>query len=691
MEQAYLLHVKRDWNASADHLATLTVQKEEDVLAVPEETIRTMTTLNRLDELVRVQGAPEGPEPTPDQGDGSAKAADQPSETVQVTPLAIRPEDEEHWEKPDGSRPTWAYSTRSPSAVQAVTRSQSQCTDPDGEDSPTDPPDADDWIAERRERFRRAQGEEVWIAKWRQFLSGEVDQLTKSEVKKMAKQEGLFVLDGQGLLHRVGDGRPDEDGIPSLKLRLVVPTTVQQDLLRASHSSLEGGHQGVNRTHQRLRRSFYWRGMYKSVQEFVASCVDCETGKGNPRLNAPSPGNIQARYPFQCVAMDHIPSLPESYKGNTELLIWVCMFTGFVTVKATPNRLARTIAEAYEEAVYRRFGASELIRHDREPGFMSKAFEEFNRMMGQRQRATLAYHPQANGIAERMVQTIVRSIKMYVSDAEQRDWDDYAERLCLTLNNSYDRVRRETPFYLVHGWDPRTTVEAALGIRPDGHKESTKWRRYIQRQHQRARAEANALLRTAQEARAAQANDRATEETGIQVGTRVWLYLDRVREGFAPKLAHKWHGPFRVKEVIDGHTCRLDVQGTGYGVYPLVHLSKLKVCKEVYLRPEEELVHPERERYDFDESLLPPDSFVLEDGVFEVAEVLGRRVVEPRTRGGRRRVEYQVRWEGYDELQWVREEDLHCGGLLFDFDEKQKARSRFEVMQSGQEPSPGLV
>ncbi|OWY95592.1 hypothetical protein PHMEG_00034366 [Phytophthora megakarya] len=35
-------------------------------------------------------------------------------------------------------------------------------------------------------------------------------------------------------------------------------------------------------------------------------------------------------YPFQIIAMDHIPSLPRSHKGNTELLIWIDLFTGYL-------------------------------------------------------------------------------------------------------------------------------------------------------------------------------------------------------------------------------------------------------------------------------------------------------------------------------------------------------------------------
>ena len=46
----------------------------------------------------------------------------------------------------------------------------------------------------------------------------------------------------------------------------------------------------------------------------------------------------------------------------------------------------------------------------------------------------MAYKPQANGTAERMVQTLTRALTMYVTDVNQRDWDEYAERLTFAIN-----------------------------------------------------------------------------------------------------------------------------------------------------------------------------------------------------------------------------------------------------------------
>jgi hypothetical protein len=268
--------------------------------------------------------------------------------------------------------------------------------------------------------------------------------------------------------------------------------------------------------------------------------------------------------------------------------VWVDLFSGFVIVKANASRTAQTVAEAYEEAVFRRFGASEAIRrHDREPGFMSEFFKAFNKLMGRRQRATLAYRPQANGAAERMVQTITRAIKMYITDVDQRDWDEYAERLTFALNTAQYRTRNETPFYLVHGWDPKTILESTLAVGNVARQDvdAKRWRLHIQRHYKTARAQALELIKAAVEDRAERDNAVATEHP-IEVGTQVWLYLDLVKPGYARKLAHLWHGPFRVAEMVDTYAARLETNGTAYQLYPLVHISKLKAVRVFPTRPE---------------------------------------------------------------------------------------------------------
>ena len=226
--------------------------------------------------------------------------------------------------------------------------------------------------------------------------------------------------------------------------------------------------------------------------------------------------------------MDHISLLPQSFKGNTELLLWVNLFSGYVIAKASPYRTAQTIDESHEDCVFRRFGTNEAIRHDREPGFMSEFFLAFNRIAGKKQRATMAYRTQANGTAERMVPKLTRALKMYVTDTDQKDWDEYAERLTYAINTAQDRVRGNTTFYLIHGCDSRSTLESTLplGSAKRRDREPRRWRYHIQRQHQRAKEVVNDRLRIAIQDRADQHNNEDGSHE-IDVGSHVWLYLDR--------------------------------------------------------------------------------------------------------------------------------------------------------------------
>ena len=70
-----------------------------------------------------------------------------------------------------------------------------------------------------------------------------------------------------------------------------------------------------------------------------------------------------------------------------------------------------------------------------------------------------------------------------------------------------------------------------------------------------------------------------------------------------------WHGPLRVIDKRGEHAARLEVQGTPYRLFPLVHVSKLKLVRSFTNRPAAQLEVKETERVDFDEALLPEDSW----------------------------------------------------------------------------------
>ncbi|OWZ05874.1 LOW QUALITY PROTEIN: hypothetical protein PHMEG_00021957 [Phytophthora megakarya] len=170
----------------------------------------------------------------------------------------------------------------------------------------------------------------------------------------------------------------------------------------------------------------------------------------------------------------------------------------------------------------------------------------------------------------------------------------------------------------------------------------------------------------------------------VESGSRVWLYLDRVREGYAKKLAHLCHGPFRVAEKIGEYAVRLEVAGSTYSIFPVVNISKIKLVKIFPDRPVARLDGSEEDRVDFDEALLPEDSWIQDrdPDEYEVERISDMRTGKM-TRYGRIYREFLVHWRGYEDPTWA---DLNCGALLYEFLRDRASRNRFGVMQSHEEP-----
>ncbi|POM70934.1 Reverse transcriptase [Phytophthora palmivora] len=166
------------------------------------------------------------------------------------------------------------------------------------------------------------------------------------------------------------------------------------------------------------------------------------------RANFISKGGIVSDRPLHIVSMDFVIPIPRTRRGNTPLSLFQDHFTGFLLAKAMAETGALEVAKVW----------CSVISHDRDPSFMSEVFQKISEMMQSRSRATLSYRPQANGQQERSVKTMIQTVRVYVEDPLQADSDDIAEKMVYAINNSRDTTRQETPFYLVHGWDARSTM-----------------------------------------------------------------------------------------------------------------------------------------------------------------------------------------------------------------------------------------
>ncbi|GFU79481.1 retrovirus-related Pol polyprotein from transposon 297 [Trichonephila clavipes] len=75
-----------------------------------------------------------------------------------------------------------------------------------------------------------------------------------------------------------------EEFDPDGKLWLpVIPKHLRADILRHFHDAPTAGHLGFAKTYDRIRKRFYWPGMYRNVVRYVMHCRECQRRKSVPQ------------------------------------------------------------------------------------------------------------------------------------------------------------------------------------------------------------------------------------------------------------------------------------------------------------------------------------------------------------------------------------------------------------------------
>ena len=91
-------------------------------------------------------------------------------------------------------------------------------------------------------------------------------------------------------------------------------------------------------------------------------------------------------------------------------LVFQDHFTKHVLVYVTPNQTVKTIAKFLYGGYMSIFGAPARLLSDRGSSFTSSIIEELCKILGIQQLQTMPYHPQTNGLVERLHQMIMHMI-----------------------------------------------------------------------------------------------------------------------------------------------------------------------------------------------------------------------------------------------------------------------------------------
>jgi hypothetical protein len=146
--------------------------------------------------------------------------------------------------------------------------------------------------------------------------------------------------------------------------------------------------------------------------------------------------------------------LPITTAKNQYAFIAIEHFTKVIVIEALPAKEAQNTSRAFLAHVLGKFGACAEVVTDQGKEWLGEFHQllELNRID---HRTTSPYHPQANGLTERAVQTVKRALSKFCAQAQDATvWDLHMHYVVLGYNCSPQASTRCSPYQLLYGVPP---------------------------------------------------------------------------------------------------------------------------------------------------------------------------------------------------------------------------------------------
>lgn len=408
--------------------------------------------------------------------------------------------------------------------------------------------------------------------------------------------------------------------------------SIVQEIIREHHDTPYGGHLGIAKTKESIKRNFYWPLMDDHIADYVRSCDICQRTKS---VNQKPAGLLQPlqlpEHPWEQISMDLIPGLPPTSSGYDCIITFVDRLTKMAHfVPCTTNIDAPATMCIFRREIFRHHGLPLVIVSDRDPRFTSAFWQCVMQAFGTRLAMSTSRHPQTDGQSERANRTIEQILRAY-TNTRTNDWDQHLDVAEFAYNNSVNPSTGYTPFFLNSGRHPVTPVALGRLLRSDRAPHLPAALDFLEHLD-------NGLLSARSNIAKAQVRqkfyaDRKRRDVAFTVGDEVFIAADKLPFKDQNKFRHKFIGPFRIVRKIGDLNYELKLHKR-MDLHPVFHVSQL--------RPKERSKYftGRQDDYNIDElvkNLETPPSAA------DVEEILDYKPVK---RGRGIQHQFLVRWRG---------------------------------------------
>ena len=228
------------------------------------------------------------------------------------------------------------------------------------------------------------------------------------------------------------------------RIQPLVPPAFRRSVFDAHHGLSHGG---TRPTVKLIKSRFVWPDIQKDVRQWCRDCLACQASKVGRLTMSPITIDPPAASRFRIIHVDLVGPLPAS-KGCKYLLTVVDCFSRWPEAFPLQDMSSGTCSKAFVQNWLPRYGIPDEIITDRGSQFLGGSWKELMTSLGIDTKSTTSYHPQCNGLVERMHRQLKSSIRARLID---NAWQDALPLVLLGLRSAWREGPETAPAELLCG------------------------------------------------------------------------------------------------------------------------------------------------------------------------------------------------------------------------------------------------
>ena len=234
-------------------------------------------------------------------------------------------------------------------------------------------------------------------------------------------------------------------------IRVIIPNSLRKHVLDMLHEA----HCGISKTKAVARAYVWWPALDQDVEQLTKSCNACS----NQRKNPPATQLHPWEYPTRAWCRLHV-----DFAGPIEGKQLLCLqdaHSKFPEIRIMSSITSKRLIDELHD-IFATHGLPVQLHSDNGPSFTSAEFKQFCAKYGIRHSTSSPYHPQSNGQAERLVQSVKNYLKK--TKDEKLSLTRRVQTFLFNYRNSPHATTNEIPAVLLMGRRLRSKLDL---LKPD--------------------------------------------------------------------------------------------------------------------------------------------------------------------------------------------------------------------------------